>query len=180
MAGSHTLWVGTAATRCRRKPAVLHGHVYEQIAKIPAQARSRPPEIGLGDNRDDPHRGLDSGAVVGAYKEHGLTMWGYSVLVALDRSPMRTQDALAEAIKRGQDPHHPNLDELQSRGYIERHPAPDDRRVRLLAITEDGRAVKDAAQDDIQRGENRWLSKLSAADRTTFVPLLQQLTDGQN
>uniref|UniRef100_A0A5Q5BIX1 Transcriptional regulator, MarR family n=2 Tax=unclassified Mycobacterium TaxID=2642494 RepID=A0A5Q5BIX1_MYCSS len=110
-------------------------------------------------------------------EEHGLTMWGYSVLVALDRSPMRTQAALAEAINADKTRIIPTLDDLQSRGYIERHPAPDDRRVRLLAITEAGRAVKDAAQDDIQRGENRWLSRLSAADRATFVRLLQQLTD---
>ena len=29
---------------------------------------------------------------------HGLSMWGYIVLSALDRSPIRTQAALAEAI----------------------------------------------------------------------------------
>ena len=29
---------------------------------------------------------------------HGLSMWGYSVLVALDRSAIRTQAALADAI----------------------------------------------------------------------------------
>ncbi|HZN78075.1 MAG TPA: MarR family transcriptional regulator, partial [Mycobacterium sp.] len=28
---------------------------------------------------------------------HGVSMWGYSVLVALDRSAIRTQAALAEA-----------------------------------------------------------------------------------
>jgi DNA-binding MarR family transcriptional regulator len=116
-------------------------------------------------------------AEVPVLEKHGLTMWGYSVLVALDRSPMRTQVALAEAINADKTRIISTLDELQRQGYIERRPAPDDRRVRLLAITDTGRAVKDAAQDDIQRGENRWLSRLSAADRATFVHLLQQLTD---
>ena len=35
---------------------------------------------------------------------HGLTMWGYVVLLALDRSSMRTQAALAAAI--GADVRH--------------------------------------------------------------------------
>ncbi|MFS0899651.1 MarR family winged helix-turn-helix transcriptional regulator [Mycolicibacterium litorale] len=115
-------------------------------------------------------------AEVPVLEKHGLTMWGYSVLVALDRAPMRTQAALAEAINADKTRIIPTLDELQRQGYIERHPAPDDRRVRLLAITDAGRAVKDAAQSEIQRGENRWLSRLSAGDRTTFVRLLQQLS----
>ncbi|MGE2713539.1 MarR family winged helix-turn-helix transcriptional regulator [Mycolicibacterium litorale] len=115
-------------------------------------------------------------AEIPVLEKHGLTMWGYSVLVALDRSPMRTQAALAEAINADKTRIIPILDDLQSQGYIERRPAPDDRRVRLLAITDAGRAVKNAAQDDIQRGEERWLSRLSAGDRTTFVRLLQQLT----
>ncbi|TFV54938.1 MarR family transcriptional regulator [Mycobacterium sp. PS03-16] len=114
-------------------------------------------------------------AEVPILEQHGLTMWQYSVLVALDRAPMRTQAALAEAINADKTRIIPTLEELQRRGYIERHPAPDDRRVRLLAITEAGRTVKDAAQIDIQRGEHRWLSRLPADDRATFLRLLQQL-----
>lgn len=118
-------------------------------------------------------------AEVPVLEEHGLTMWGYSVLVALDRAPMRTQAALAEAINADKTRIIPVLEELQRSGYIERHPAPDDRRVRLLAITETGRAVKDAAQTAIQRGEDRWLSRLPAAERATFLRLLQQLAGEQ-
>jgi DNA-binding MarR family transcriptional regulator len=65
---------------------------------------------------------------------------------------------------------------LQDKGYIERTPDPDDRRVRLLAITESGRAVKDAVQEEIQRGEERWLGTLSASDRRVFLRVLRQLT----
>jgi DNA-binding MarR family transcriptional regulator len=110
-------------------------------------------------------------------KAHGLSMWGYSVLLALDHySSVRTQAALAEAIGADKTRIIPTLDELQNKGYIERTPDPDDRRVRLLAITEAGRAVKDAAQQEIQRGEERWLGKLSAADRRVFLGALGQLT----
>ncbi len=107
---------------------------------------------------------------------HGLTMWGYGVLLALDRSPVRTQAALAGAIGADKTRIIPILDELQAQGYIERHPDPGDRRVRLLAATDSGRAVKDAVQTAIQRGEERWLGELSSDDRRVFLRVLVQLT----
>jgi DNA-binding MarR family transcriptional regulator len=107
---------------------------------------------------------------------HGLTMWGYVVLLALDRSSMRTQAALASAIGADKSRIIGTLDELQDSGYIERRPDPDDRRVRLLAITDAGRRVKDAAQAEIQRGEERWLGELTADERWVFLRVLERLT----
>lgn len=108
--------------------------------------------------------------------DHGVTMWGYVVLLALDRSPMRTQAALAESIGADKTRIIRTLDELQDDGHIARHPDPDDRRVRLLAITDSGRAVKDSVQAEIQRGEERWLSELSADERRVFLKVLRQLS----
>ncbi|MGU3500075.1 MarR family winged helix-turn-helix transcriptional regulator [Mycobacterium sp. C31M] len=107
---------------------------------------------------------------------HDLTMWGYVVLCTLDENPVRTQAALAEAIGADKTRIIRTLDELQVRGHIERRADPDDRRVRLLAITERGREVKDAAQAQIQRGEERWLGTLGAEDRRAFLRALDLLT----
>src|SRR5271155_2038463 len=107
---------------------------------------------------------------------HGLSMWGYIVLSALDRSPIRTQVALADAIGADKTRIIPTLDELQERGYIERIPDPGDRRARLLGITESGRSVKNAAQSDIQRGEEHWLGQLTPNDPDAFLRALQQLS----
>jgi DNA-binding MarR family transcriptional regulator len=107
---------------------------------------------------------------------HGLTMWGYVVLSALDRSSIRTQAALAAAIGADKTRIIRILDDLQDDGYIERRPDPDDRRARLLAITDAGRRVKDAVQNEIQRGEERWLGELSADERRTFLRVLERLT----
>jgi DNA-binding MarR family transcriptional regulator len=107
---------------------------------------------------------------------HGLSMWGYIVLSALDRSPIRTQAALAQAIGADKTRIIPTLDELQQQGYIERVPDPDDRRVRLLEITESGRSIKNTVQLAIQRGEEHWLGRLSANDRDAFLRALQQLS----
>jgi DNA-binding MarR family transcriptional regulator len=107
---------------------------------------------------------------------HGLSMWGYIVLSALDRSPIRTQTALAQAIGADKTRIIPTLDELQQQGYIERVPDPDDRRARLLEITESGRFIKNTVQVAIQRGEEHWLGRLSANDRDAFLRSLQQLS----
>ncbi|WP_413641846.1 MarR family winged helix-turn-helix transcriptional regulator [Mycobacterium sp. RTGN5] len=106
---------------------------------------------------------------------HDVSMWGYVVLSALDASPMRTQTALAAAIGADKTRIIRDLDELQQRGLIERMPDPDDRRVRLLAITDAGRAVKNAVQKEIQRGEEHWLRDLSADERRTFLRVLGRL-----
>ena len=110
---------------------------------------------------------------------HGLTMWGYVVLLALDRSSMRTQAALAAAIGADKTRIIRTLDELQDDGYIERRSDPDDRRMRVLAITAAGRRVKDAAQKEIQRGEERWLGELTVEERRTFLRVLERLTRGE-
>jgi DNA-binding MarR family transcriptional regulator len=107
---------------------------------------------------------------------HHVSMWGYVVLDALDRSPVRTQAALADAIGADKTRIIGTLDELQQKGYIERRPDPDDRRVRLLEITPSGREVKKAVQFDIQRGEERWLSALTTEERVVFLRVLERLS----
>lgn len=109
---------------------------------------------------------------------HGISMWGYAVLSTLDRGAFRTQAALADAINADKTRIIRTLDELQDDGYIERTPDPDDRRVRLLAITDKGRRVKDAVQSEIQRGEERWLGELSAEERRVFLRALSRLAPG--
>src|SRR6185437_3656851 len=84
---------------------------------------------------------------------HGLSMWGYSVLLALDRSAIRTQAALAEAIGADKTRIIVILDALHDKGLIARVAGPEDRLARVLETTEKGRRLKEATQADIQRGE---------------------------
>lgn len=109
-------------------------------------------------------------------REHGLTMWAYVVLLALREQRTRTQAALAERIGADKTRVIPVLDDLQDRGLIERHPDPADRRVRLLAITREGRRLVAEAQAAIQRNEERHLAKLDPKDREAFLRALQALT----
>lgn len=111
-----------------------------------------------------------------ALARHGLSMWGYVVLNALDGDPARTQAALAQAIGADKTRIIATLDELQRAGLITREPDPADRRVRLLAITAAGRQVRAAAQTAIQANEDRVLARLSSADRQAFLQAVEVLS----
>ncbi|WP_062992952.1 MarR family winged helix-turn-helix transcriptional regulator [Nocardia anaemiae] len=108
-------------------------------------------------------------------ERHGLTMWGYVVLLGLGDEPVYTQAALAKKIRADKTRIIGTLDELQQRGLIRRDPDPADRRARLISLTPAGRTTRDQAQRDIQEQENQLLSQLPAADRKSFLRSLQTL-----
>ncbi|WP_433250159.1 MarR family winged helix-turn-helix transcriptional regulator [Streptosporangium sp. CA-135522] len=107
--------------------------------------------------------------------EHGLSMWAYVVLLALDERPLRTQAALAESIGADKTRIIGYLDDLQRKGLIERTPDPADRRARVLSLTAEGRRVRDSAQAGIRRKEERLLARIPAEDRRGFLRALQAL-----
>ena len=107
---------------------------------------------------------------------HGISMWGYTVLSALDAAPAATQAALAEVIGADKTRIIATLDELQGAGLITRDPDPADRRGRLLAITQAGRQVRAAVQAEIQSNEERVLARLPAADRLGFLRAARALS----
>ncbi len=109
-------------------------------------------------------------------RQHGLTMWGYVVLLALNEAPVRTQAALAESIGADKTRIISVLDDLQRAGLIARAPDPADRRVHLLSLTADGRRTRAAAQADIQRQEERLLAGLPPDDARTFLRTLATLS----
>ncbi|GAA3520159.1 MarR family winged helix-turn-helix transcriptional regulator [Actinocatenispora rupis] len=108
---------------------------------------------------------------------HDLTMWEYVVLTALSTEPVRTQAALADAVGADKTRIIPVLDGLQRRGLLTREPDPADRRVRLLALTPQGRRLRDTTRTAIQRNEERVLRLLPAADRRVLLRALRTLAD---
>jgi DNA-binding MarR family transcriptional regulator len=106
---------------------------------------------------------------------HGVSMWAYVVLTALKESPMRTQAALAASIGADKTRLIPVLDDLQTRGLIEREPDPADRRVRLLGLTGAGREVQRAIQAEIRAAEEVLLAAVPATDRAGFLRALTAL-----
>ncbi|WP_439951741.1 MarR family winged helix-turn-helix transcriptional regulator [Nocardia harenae] len=108
-------------------------------------------------------------------ERHGISMWGYAVLLGLGAEPTYTQSALARRIGADKTRIIPVLDELQRQGLIRRDPDPADRRVNLVALTDAGRDTRDRVQYDIQLAEESVLAPLSAADRTALLRALRAL-----
>lgn len=108
---------------------------------------------------------------------HGISMWGYVVLGALDGGPVRTQAALAEQIGADKTRIIGTLDRLQAAGLISREPDPRDRRVRQLAITPAGHELRASVQAGIQAGEERLLARLRPADRAAFLRAARALAE---
>jgi DNA-binding MarR family transcriptional regulator len=108
---------------------------------------------------------------------HHISMWGYIVLSALVGQPVRTQTALAQAIRADKSRIIGVLDELQEAGLIQRRPDPADRRVHLLSLTPAGRERRQSVQAGIRRSEEGLLAQLPAADREAFVRSLQVLDE---
>jgi DNA-binding MarR family transcriptional regulator len=109
-------------------------------------------------------------------RDHGLSMWGYSVLLRLTEHPVRTQAALAQSIRADKSRIIGVLDDLERRGLIRRTPDPEDRRVNLLELTPEGRRLRESAQAAIQRQEERLLAILPPRDRQGFLNALRTLS----
>ncbi|MFE9045048.1 MarR family winged helix-turn-helix transcriptional regulator [Streptomyces sp. NPDC012421] len=114
-------------------------------------------------------------AETSAVREHGLSLWGYTVLMAVVDAPTRSQLALAQAVSVDKSKLVLVLDELEAAGLVARRPDPADRRARIVEATDDGRHVLDAARDDVRAIEDSLLSDLEPAARQALRTVLGRL-----
>jgi DNA-binding MarR family transcriptional regulator len=70
------------------------------------------------------------------------------------------------------------LDELQRAGLAERRPSPRDRRVKIVAVTPEGRRVVGEAQAIVEQMQRDVLDALPAGERLAFGAALERLVDG--
>ncbi|WP_436763296.1 MarR family winged helix-turn-helix transcriptional regulator [Streptosporangium sp. V21-05] len=117
-------------------------------------------------------------AETAAVREHGMTLWGYTVLVAVVEAPARTQLALAQAVSVDKSKLVLILDELEDAGLVRRRPDPADRRARIIEATPEGDHALKAARADIETIENQLLADLAPSARTTLQSALQHLAGG--
>lgn len=108
---------------------------------------------------------------------HGLSMWQYIVLSHLAQEPAPTQLALAQAIGYDKTRLIVLLDDLERRTLIVRAPDPNDRRARIIALTQAGAQLNAAAQRDIQAIEDQLLSALQITERHALQTALSRLDE---
>ncbi|MDQ2897091.1 MAG: MarR family winged helix-turn-helix transcriptional regulator [Actinomycetota bacterium] len=107
----------------------------------------------------------------------GLTprMWG--ALNVLDAEGAVSQQQLGKAI--GMDPSSMvgTIDELESRGLVQRRPHPTDRRVHALHLTDAGRDILTSGRGVARAAQEELLAPLDAEDRARLHDLLLRIAE---
>ncbi|GAA2645677.1 MarR family winged helix-turn-helix transcriptional regulator [Streptomyces vastus] len=108
-----------------------------------------------------------------AAAEHALTGAQARLLslLSLEPLPMRR---LAQKLKCEPSNVTGIVDRLESRGLVERRPDPGDRRVKLAAVTDEGRRVARGLRDSLHFAREP-LAELSRDERLALRDLLQRM-----
>jgi DNA-binding MarR family transcriptional regulator len=115
------------------------------------------------------------------FAEAGLQSGEFDVLATLRRSGepfMLSPTRLYEAAMISSGGMTARLDRLERAGLVERRPDPEDRRGKLIALTQRGREVMDAAITRHVANEQRILAPLSPAEQEKLNALLRKLIAG--
>ncbi|MFI9006654.1 MarR family winged helix-turn-helix transcriptional regulator [Actinosynnema sp. NPDC053489] len=111
-----------------------------------------------------------------AAARQGITTRGQVVLTALaSEDCRRTQLALGHELGLDKTTLTAELDRLERAGLIVRKPDPNDRRVRVPAITEQGRAVQGAVEALHVEVEREFTAELTPAEAGLLRVLLERL-----
>ena len=100
-------------------------------------------------------------ALVAIRGDEGLDATRVSELISLDRS------TVGDVLFR-----------MEKKGWLERYASPEDRRAKLLRMTDAGAEILAQVEGSVLRVQARLLEPLAPEARATFMDLLSQLTDG--
>ncbi|MFD1794923.1 MarR family transcriptional regulator [Paracoccus aurantiacus] len=65
---------------------------------------------------------------------------------------------------------------LEARGYLDRHVSPEDRRAKLLTLTQRGASVVQTIQPAVRAAQQQIIAPLSRPERAEFLRILHKLT----
>jgi DNA-binding MarR family transcriptional regulator len=109
----------------------------------------------------------------------GLNPPLFRVLNLVDAAEGRSQQAIGQAIEVPASRMVAIVDELEQRGLVERRPDPDDRRVRALYLTKEGKQTLSRGRKLAKEHEEELTRGLGSADRKRLLDLLQKMVDAQ-
>ena len=113
-------------------------------------------------------------ALAAALAEAGTTPRELSVLAAAAPVP-RPQLGLAVVVGLDKTTMVTTVDALERRGLVRREQHPDDRRIRLVAVTAEGRRLVERANAVAEQVQHQVLAAVPEEDRDRLVPLLRAL-----
>jgi DNA-binding MarR family transcriptional regulator len=111
---------------------------------------------------------------------YDLTPVQYAALVAIQTHPGIDATRLSAVIAFDRSTLGNVIERLESKRHIERRPAREDKRVKLLYLTRSGATLLRKIMPSVDRAQARMLQPLKAADRKTLMALLAQLVDLNN
>ncbi len=113
-----------------------------------------------------------------AFAVHGLDGWEFDVLSALRRAgppyELSPGQLVAETLVTSGTMTN-RVDRLTARGFVERYPAPNDRRGVIVRLTGSGMRTVDAALGDLLEHEHRLLAELPPSQRAALATHLRRL-----
>ena len=113
-------------------------------------------------------------------KAYDLTPVQFAALVAIDTHPGIDATRLSAVIAFDRSTLGSVIERLEVKQYIERKPAREDKRIKLLYLTKAGAALLIDIMPSVDRAQVRMLQPLKPADRKTLLALLTQLVDLNN
>ena len=113
-----------------------------------------------------------------AFAPLGVSSRGYHVLAAA-LSGDRTQTELADLVGLDKTTMVVTIDELEAAGLAERRPSNTDRRARVIAVTEAGKAKVGEGRALVERIQTDVLGSLPARERDALLRSLGSLVEGR-
>lgn len=110
-----------------------------------------------------------------ALAEFDLKVRHYVVLSLAVGELAPSQRELAEFLHLDPSQIVATIDVLESRGWVERTPSPDDRRIKVLGATPAGVAVYEQIREAVGAAEDASLATLTPAERNTLRELLHRI-----
>lgn len=111
---------------------------------------------------------------------HNVTPVQYACLSEIARQPGVDATRLAAAVAFDRSTLGNVLERLETKGWVDRRPSPEDRRVKLLHITQAGEDLLQAIEPAVVATQKKLLKPLSAADRKLFMRLISEMVEGNN
>jgi MarR family transcriptional regulator, lower aerobic nicotinate degradation pathway regulator len=113
-------------------------------------------------------------------RAYDLTPVQFAALVAIETHPGIDATRLSAVIAFDRSTLGSVIERLEVKRYIERKPAREDKRVKLLHLTKAGAALLLDIMPSVDRAQARMLQPLKPADRKILLALLTQLVDLNN
>ncbi|NUR11806.1 MAG: MarR family transcriptional regulator [Bradyrhizobium sp.] len=113
-------------------------------------------------------------------KAFDLTPVQYAALIAIHTHPGIDATRLSAVIAFDRSTLGSVIERLQAKDLVERKPAPEDKRIKLLYLTKSGAAILREIIPAVERAQARMLEPLKPTDRKTLMGLLVQLVDLNN